>query len=63
MHTIKMILEKHLQDFFSDELNEDFGGEYGHDANIGKFNMKMPWSQTLHERLKRTVGIVSLQKI
>lgn len=27
-----------------------------HDANIGKFNMKMPWSQTLHERLKELWG-------
>ena len=43
--------------FFSDEPEiGSFGGEYGHDANIGKFNMKMPWSQTLHERLKRNCG-------
>ena len=43
--------------FFSDEPEiGSFGGEYGHDANIGKFNMKMPWSQTLHERLKELWG-------
>lgn len=43
--------------FFSDEPEiGSFGGEYGHDANIGKFNMKMPWSQTLHERLKDLWG-------
>ena len=43
--------------FFSDEPEiGSFGGEYGHDANIGKFNMKMPWSQTLHERLRELWG-------
>ena len=43
--------------FFSDEPEiGSFGGEYGHDANIGKFNMTMPWSQTLHERLKELWG-------
>lgn len=36
--------------------SEALAGEYGHDANIGKFNMKMPWSQTLHERLKELWG-------
>ena len=51
-----MILEKHLQDFSDEPEIGSFGGEYGHDANIGKFNMKMPWSQTLHERLKELWG-------
>ena len=43
--------------FFSDEPEiGNCGGEYVHDANIGKPNMKLPWSQTLKAQLKELWG-------
>ena len=44
--------------FFSDEPEiGNCGGEYVHDANIGKPNMKLPWSQTLKAQLKELWGV------